>query len=104
MTEQSEDRGRRGQSPAGSPPKIKSRAGDDRVLDVLVHPLRGSELARRLNLSRQRIHQLVVKLMALGLLRVGDPNRVTLIVARHNDPSVLLSYFGERILSSLAET
>ena len=42
--------------------------------------------------------------MAMGRVRVGDPDRVTLIVARHEDPSVLLSYSEERVLSSLPQT
>jgi DNA-binding IclR family transcriptional regulator len=66
--------------------------------------MRGDEIARQLNRSRQRVHQLVVKLLALGRVRVGDPDRVTLIVARREDPSVLLSYSGERVLSSLPRT
>jgi len=104
MTEQREVSARRGQSPEESPPRIKTGAGDERLLDVLVQPMRGSELQRLLNLSRQRIYQIVAKLMALGLLRVGDPKRVTLIVARHDDPTVLLPYSGELVLSSLMET
>jgi DNA-binding MarR family transcriptional regulator len=76
----------------------------ERLLSILDHPMRGDELARRLNVTRQRVHQLMVKLMALGRLRVGDPDRATLIVARHDDRSVLLSYKAERVLSSLPRT
>jgi DNA-binding IclR family transcriptional regulator len=76
----------------------------ERLLDLLTHPLRGHEIARQLNVSRERVRQLIVRLMALGRVRVGDLDRVTLIVARHGDPSVLLSYAGERVLSSLPQT
>jgi DNA-binding IclR family transcriptional regulator len=76
----------------------------ERLLDLLAHPMRGHEIARQLNVSRERVRQLIVRLMALGRVRVGDPDRVTLIVARHEDPSVLLSYSGERVLSSLPQT
>ena len=76
----------------------------ERLLDLLAHPMRGHEIARQLNVSRERVRQLIVRLMALGRVRVGDPDRVTLIVARHEDPSVLLTYSGERVLSSLPQT
>src|SRR3954454_3312316 len=55
--------------PNGSNQRAPNRRvgpGDERLLDLLVRPMRGDELARQLNLSRQRIHQLVVKLLALG--------------------------------------
>jgi Mn-dependent DtxR family transcriptional regulator len=65
--------------------------------------MRGRELAQHLKVSPQRVTQQVVRLMALGRVRVGDPERVTLIVARREDPSVLLSYAGERILSSVPQ-
>ena len=42
--------------------------------------------------------------MAMERVRVGDPDRVTLIVARREDPSVLLTYSEERVLSSLHQT
>jgi len=66
--------------------------------------MRGHEIARRLTVTPQRVRQLVVKLMAMGRVRVGDPDRVTLIVARREDPSVLLTYSEERVLSSLHQT
>jgi len=66
--------------------------------------MRGHEIARRLMVTRQRVRQQVVELMAMGRVRVGDPDRVTLIVARREDPSVLLTYSGERVLSSLHQT
>jgi DNA-binding IclR family transcriptional regulator len=76
----------------------------ERLLDLLAHPMRGHEIARQLNVSRERVRQLIVTLVALGRVRVGDPDRVTLIVARHDDPSVLLSCARERVLSSLPQT
>ena len=47
------------------------------------------------------MRQLVLKLLAMGRVRIGDPDRILLIVARREDPSVLLSYPEERVLSSL---
>ena len=73
----------------------------ERLLDLLDRPMTGREIARALRVSRERVRQLVVKLMALGRARVGDPDRVTLIVARAEDPSLLLPYAAERVLSSL---
>src|SRR3954447_19424141 len=94
-------------NPHGSSQGIPNRRvgpSDERLLGLLVHPMRGDELARQLNLSRQRIHQLVVKLLALGRIRVGDPDRVTFIIARQDDSSLLLSSSEERVLSSLSQT
>src|SRR3954469_14442931 len=85
-------------------PRMRVGPAGQRLLDLLHRPMRGHEIAGHLDVSPQRVRQLVVRLMALGRLRVGDPNRVTLIVARPEDPSVLLSYPEERILSSLPQT
>jgi len=75
--------------------------GGQKLLDLLDHPMRGRELAQHLQVSPQRVTQQVVRLLALGRVRVGDPDRVSLIVARREDSSVLLSSAGERILSSV---
>jgi DNA-binding MarR family transcriptional regulator len=72
-----------------------------RLLNVLDRPMRGNELAKRLNVTQERVRQLVLKLLAMGRVRIGDPDRIPLIVARREDPSVLLSYPEERVLSSL---
>src|SRR3954451_2205543 len=85
-------------------PRMRVGPAGQRLLDLLHRPMRGHEIAGHLDVSPQRVRQLVVRLMALGRLRVGDPSRVTLIVARPEDRSVLLSYPEERILSSLPQT
>ena len=85
-------------------PRMQVGPAGLRLLDLLHRPMRGHEIAGHLDVSPQRVRQLVVELMAIGRVRVGDPNRVTLIVARPEDPSVLLSYPEERILSSLPQT
>lgn len=74
-----------------------------RLLDLLDRPMSGEELATRLNVTQQRVRQLVLKLLAMRKVRVGDPKRKLLIVARREDPSVLLSYPEERVLSSLPQ-
>jgi DNA-binding MarR family transcriptional regulator len=83
--------------------KMRVGPGGQHLLDLLDRPMRGGELAMHLKVSPQRVRQQVVRLLALGRVRVGDPDRVTLIVARREDPSVLLSYAGERILSSVPQ-
>src|SRR3954466_8299214 len=85
-------------------PRMRVGPAGLRLLDLLHRPMRGHEIAGHLDVSPQRVRQLVVELMAIGRVRVGDPNRVTLIVARSEDRSVLLSYPEERILSSLPQT
>ena len=85
-------------------PRMRVGPAGRRLLNLLHRPMRGHEIAGHLDVSPQRVRQLVVELMAIGRVRVGDPNRVTLIVARSDDPSVLLSYPEERILSSLPQT
>jgi DNA-binding MarR family transcriptional regulator len=88
----------------GERPSSRVGPSGQRLLDLLDQPMRGDEIARRLTVTRQRVRQLVVKLMAMGRVRVGDPDRVMLIVARREDPSVLLTYLEERVLSSLHQT
>src|SRR3954453_9568351 len=88
----------------GERPSSRVGPSGQRLLDLLDQPMRGHEIARRLTVTPQRVRQLVVKLMAMGRVRVGDPDRVLLIVARREDPSVLLTYSEERVLSSLPQT
>jgi Mn-dependent DtxR family transcriptional regulator len=74
-------------------------AGAARLLAVLDRPMSGADLARRLGVSHQRVHQLVFKLYALGLVRLGDEDRPLHVVARTDDPSVLLLGDEVRVLS-----
>jgi len=93
-----------GRAPAQDARPLRERRlgpGGQKLLDLLDRPMRGHELAQHLKVSPQRVTQQVVRLLALGRVRVGDPDRVSLIVARREDPSVLLSYAGERVLSSV---
>ena len=75
----------------------------ERLLDALDQPMRGAELADCLGVTKQRVHQLVVRLHAQGRLRLGDRGSVLLVVARSDDPSVLLTRDEERILSALPD-
>jgi Mn-dependent DtxR family transcriptional regulator len=77
--------------------------GARRLLELLDRPMRGSELAERLGVSLQRVHQLVVKLHAQGRVRFGDPTRILQIVSRSGDKTSLLSHDEERVLSAIPD-
>jgi Mn-dependent DtxR family transcriptional regulator len=83
--------------------KVRPGTSSDRLLALLVRPRRGAELAAELGVSLQRVHQLVVRLAALGLVRIGDPDRPLHIVARSADRSVLLGVLEETVLSAFPE-
>jgi len=83
--------------------KIIPGSTAERMLDALDRPMRGAELVELLGVTPQRVHQLVVKHIALGRLRVGDERSITYIVARREDPSVLLARDEERVLSALPD-
>ncbi len=84
--------------------KVRPGTSSDRLLALLARPRRGAELAAELGVSLQRVHQLVVRLAALGLVRIGDPDRPLHIVARSADRSVLLGVLEETVLSAFPET
>jgi Mn-dependent DtxR family transcriptional regulator len=75
----------------------------DRLPAILDRPMRGAELAARLGVTPQRIHQIVVRLLACDAVRIGDSAHILHIVARTDDPSVLLTRDDERVLSALPE-
>jgi DNA-binding IclR family transcriptional regulator len=85
------------------PTTVAAGSSAARLLDELDRPMRGAELAQRLGLTTQRIHQLVVKLHARGLVRLGDRRKVLFLVARSGDRTALLSPFAERVLSAFPE-
>ena len=75
--------------------------GGQRLLELLERPMRWSELAEKLGVTRQRVHQLVVALHAQGRVRLGE--RKPLIVARSDDETLLLSGDVERVLARIPE-
>ncbi len=77
--------------------------GARRLLDVLDRPMGGSELAERLGITLQRVHQLVVKLYAQGLVKLGDAENILEIVSRNKDKTVLLSRDEARVLSAIPD-
>lgn len=75
----------------------------ERLLQLLDQPKRGNELVDELRVSRQRVHQLVIRLHAQGRVRLGDPQRALHIVACADDPSLLLARDEERVLSAFPD-
>ena len=92
---------RRGRKSMTTPTPGASAA---RLLELLDQPRRGAELTKLLGVTRQRVHQLVVALSALGLVRFADPAHPTFVIARNDDPSPLLRPDQERVLSAFPET
>ena len=77
--------------------------GARRLLELLDRPMRGRELAERLGITLQRVHQLVVKLHAQGLVKFGDRERILQVVSRINDKTILLSRDEVRVLSAIPD-
>src|SRR5262245_21378435 len=75
----------------------------ERLLTALTRPMTGSELASELRITKQRVHQLVVKLHGMGHVRLGDRDSILHIVARKNDPVPLLPRDEQRVFSAIAE-
>jgi DNA-binding MarR family transcriptional regulator len=73
-----------------------------RLFQILDRPMRGRALAEALGVTPQRVHQLVVRELATGRLRCGDPLSPLLIVAQAGDRSVLLDSAEQQALSALA--
>ena len=74
-----------------------------RLLEQLDRPRRGRELAERLGLSDQRVHQLVVKLHAQGHVKFVGDGTMPRIVARKNDKTPMLSRDEERVLAAIPD-
>ncbi len=87
----------------GGAGSLRAGSAAARLIKLLQRPMRGRELARRLGVSLQRIHQIVVRELAARRLRVGDRERPLLIVALSGDRSVLLNEQEERMLSAMPE-
>ncbi len=75
----------------------------ERLLDALDRPMRGKDLTGLLGVSPQRVHQIVVRLLAQDRVRIGDQAHVLHIVARSDDSSVLLTRDEARVLSALPD-
>jgi DNA-binding IclR family transcriptional regulator len=74
-------------------------SGGVRLLQALERPMRCDELAARLGVTKQRVYQLAVKLYADGYIRLSDEKKPLHVIARRNDPTLLLSWEQEHVLS-----
>ncbi len=83
--------------------KVVEGSAADRMLVALDRPMRGKNLTALLGVSLQRVHQIVVRLLAYHKVRIGDRAHVLQIVARSDDPSALLTRDEERVLSVLPD-
>ena len=75
--------------------------GARRLLEVLDRPMRGREIAEKLGVTYQRVHQLTIRLHAQGRVTFGDPENPLRIVMRTGDKTPFLSRDGERVLSAI---
>jgi DNA-binding IclR family transcriptional regulator len=78
-------------------------SGGQRLLQALEHPMRCDELAARLGITKQRVYQLAVKLYADGFIRLSDEKKPLHVIARRNDPTLLLSWEQEHVLSVMPQ-
>ncbi len=83
--------------------RLVAGSAAERLLATLDRPMRGVELVERLGVTPQRVHQLIVRLYAQGRVRLGDREKILHIVARSDDPSLLLTHDEERVLSALPD-
>jgi Mn-dependent DtxR family transcriptional regulator len=75
--------------------------GARRLLEVLHRPMRGREIAEKLGVTYQRVHQLTIRLHAQGRVTFGDPENPSWIVMRAGDKTPFLSRDEERVLSAI---
>ncbi len=84
--------------------EVRTGTSAHRLLALLARPQHGTELVAELGVTPQRLHQVVVRLAALGLVRIGDLERPLHIVARSDDRSCLLRVSEERVFSAIPDT
>ena len=75
--------------------------GCRRLLHILDRPMRQSEIAEKLGVSVQRVHQLIIKLHALGRVRFADPARPSWLVMKAESNASFLPRDAERVLSAV---
>jgi predicted transcriptional regulator len=73
--------------------------GGRRLLELLDRPMRGRQIVKELGLSRQGVHQLLIRLYAQGHVRFADPENPLWLVMRADDKTPALSRSEERVLS-----
>jgi DNA-binding MarR family transcriptional regulator len=83
---------------------ILPTASEARLLALLDRPRHGSSMPALLGVTRERVRQLLVRLLDKGLIRAADARQPTFLVALQGDPSPLLRQDQERVLSSLPQS
>ncbi len=84
--------------------EVRSGTSAHRLLALLARPQHGTKIVAELGVTPQRLHQLVVRLAALGLVRIGDLERPLHVVARSDDRSCLLRVSEEKVFSAIPDT
>ena len=84
--------------------RIVEGSSASRLLKLLESPMHGCDIVKEIGLSRQRIHQLTIRLYSIGAIRLADTSQPTFAMALSNDDTILLPSFHERIISSLNES
>ena len=72
-----------------------------RLLNLLDRPMRGSEIVEKLGMTRQGVHQLLIKLYACGHVRFADPENPFFMVMHADDKTFVLSRNEQRVLSAV---
>ena len=81
--------------------RSSKRGAAVRMLKLLQRrPWSGRDLVKRLGVTPQRIHQLIIDLHAQGLIRLGDPALPSHIVAQKESTWLLLDRSASRLLST----
>ena len=82
---------------------VPTTGAAQRLLERLDHPKRSIALAVELGVSNQRVHQLIIRFLATGLLRSADWKYPSRLVARADDPTYMLRYDVEKVLSAFPD-
>ena len=81
--------------------EVRPGTSAERLLTLLKSPRRGPELASELGVSLQRVRQIVLRLSAVGLIEIGDPDRPLRAVWRAGRKPILLNSTVARVLSAV---
>ncbi len=93
-----DDRGRK------HSPRYCPTPSEARLLALLDRPRHGSELGPLLGVTRERVRQLITSLLEHDVIRSGDPVHAVSVIARKDDPSLLLSMEQERLLNRFPDS
>ncbi len=83
--------------------RVVEGSSAERLFKILDRPMRISEIAQRLEITQQRVHQLVVKFLATGQLHALHDGIAFRVGARIEDPTILLTQDEVRVLSAMPD-